>query len=103
MAGKDEIAAATPAAGWGKGLQEERVRIESRRQWLKSTDWDCPAPPAGDVGLALSGGGIRSATFSLGLIRSLSKSKLVHSIDYLSTVSGGGYAGSFYCSLFVPN
>ena len=43
-----------------------------------------------------SGGGIRSATFSLGLMKSLSKSRLVHSIDYLSTVSGGGYAGAFY-------
>lgn len=44
--------------------------------------------------LALSGGGIRSATFALGLIRGLAKNGLFHQFDYLSTVSGGGYIGS---------
>jgi patatin-like phospholipase len=46
------------------------------------------------VGLALSGGGIRSATFSLGVLQALSKSGWLEKIDYLSTVSGGGYIGS---------
>jgi len=54
------------------------------------------------VGLALSGGGIRSATFSLGLLRGLSELHLLQRLDYLSTVSGGGYAGSFFCGLFAP-
>jgi len=58
--------------------------------------------PKDIVGLALSGGGIRSATFSAGVLSSLSRLGLMHRIDYLSTVSGGGYAGAFYCSLFVP-
>lgn len=44
--------------------------------------------------LALSGGGIRSATFALGLIRSLAKNGLLSKFDYLSTVSGGGYIGA---------
>ena len=52
-------------------------------------------------GLALSGGGIRSATFSLGLLRGLSQGRLLQKIDYLSTVSGGGYTGAFYCGLFT--
>ena len=67
--------------------------------------------------LALSGGGIRSATFSLGVIQAIALSKrstpepgnaptyansLLSSVDYLSTVSGGGYVGSFLASLFVP-
>lgn len=52
-------------------------------------------------GLALSGGGIRSATFSLGLLRGLSSLGLLQKIDYLSTVSGGGYSGAFYCGLFA--
>ncbi len=46
-------------------------------------------------GLAFSGGGIRSATFSLGVTQALAKSGLLSSFDYLSTVSGGGYLGSF--------
>ncbi|WP_162527189.1 patatin-like phospholipase family protein [Sphingomonas solaris] len=59
-------------------------------------------PPAPPIGLALSGGGIRSATFSLGALRSLSRLGLIHRFDYLSTVSGGGYTGAFYASLFTP-
>lgn len=45
-------------------------------------------------GLALSGGGIRSATFCLGVLQALAKSGKLQEIDYLSTVSGGGYIGS---------
>ena len=90
------------ANGWSAIEKEERDRIKRRRKWLTKKQWGCHVPKT-HVGLALSGGGIRSATFSLGLMRSLSKAKLIHSIDYLSTVSGGGYAGAFYCSLFVPN
>ncbi|MGI9434507.1 MAG: patatin-like phospholipase family protein [Geminicoccaceae bacterium] len=46
------------------------------------------------VGLALSGGGIRSATFSLGVMQRLSRAGILKHVDYLSTVSGGGYIGS---------
>lgn len=53
----------------------------------------------GTVGLALSGGGIRSATFNLGVLQGLCKHNLLKFIDYLSTVSGGGYIGSCLSSL----
>ncbi len=46
------------------------------------------------AGLALSGGGIRSATFSLGVMQALAHRGLLKQFDYLSTVSGGGYIGS---------
>jgi patatin-like phospholipase len=46
-------------------------------------------------GLALSGGGIRSATFNLGLIQALARFRLLSRLDYLSTVSGGGYIGGW--------
>lgn len=52
------------------------------------------------VGVALSGGGIRSATFALGLFQSLARANLLSNIDYLSTVSGGGYFGAFLGALF---
>jgi hypothetical protein len=45
-------------------------------------------------GLALSGGGIRSATFCLGIIKSLAHQGQLRQFDLISTVSGGGYAGS---------
>jgi hypothetical protein len=69
--------------------------------------------------LALSGGGIRSATFSLGVLQAIARTRspaatvgdnfgdrfrasMLSQFDYLSTVSGGGYAGAFLCSLFMP-
>jgi hypothetical protein len=53
--------------------------------------------------LCLSGGGIRSASFGLGLLEALARFScsggtsdgLLNRIDYLSTVSGGGYIGSW--------
>ncbi|HUK40744.1 MAG TPA: patatin-like phospholipase family protein, partial [Candidatus Acidoferrales bacterium] len=45
--------------------------------------------------LCISGGGIRSATFGLGVLQGLAGKKLLGRFDYLSTVSGGGYVGSW--------
>lgn len=47
------------------------------------------------VALAVSGGGIRSATFGLGVLVALARRNLLYQFDYLSTVSGGGYLGAF--------
>lgn len=58
--------------------------------------------PRDTVGLALSGGGIRSATFGLGLLQALAHCDILKHIDYLSTVSGGGYIGSFWGALHCP-
>src|SRR5262249_39322278 len=56
---------------------------------------DLPKPiPCDAIGLALSGGGIRSAAFSLGALQALDTHRVVDRIDYLSTVSGGGYIGA---------
>ncbi|WFU50719.1 patatin-like phospholipase family protein [Sinorhizobium terangae] len=63
-----------------------------------------PLPPSGreigpvarggsQVGLALSGGGIRSTAFSIGVLQALHMNNAIKSIDFLSTVSGGGFAG----------
>lgn len=53
-----------------------------------------PDQVTGLIGLSLSGGGIRSATFSLGVMQALAAKDLLKRVDYLSTVSGGGYIGS---------
>ena len=47
-------------------------------------------------GIAFSGGGIRSATFNLGILQALAKQRLLGRADYLSTNSGGGYIGSWF-------
>lgn len=80
--------------------QAELAAVRARRAAL-----DLPLDPdesVGRVGLALSGGGIRSATFALGLLQSLARQRALRHVDYLSTVSGGGYIGAFLGSLYVP-
>ncbi|MDM0013030.1 patatin-like phospholipase family protein [Variovorax sp. J22P168] len=63
--------------------------VAERRRALHGTD-DGRRP----WGLALSGGGIRSATFCLGLIKALAARRQLLKFDIVSTVSGGGYIGS---------
>lgn len=48
--------------------------------------------------LCLSGGGIRSATFSLGVLQGLARQGHLDKFHFLSTVSGGGYIGSWLTS-----
>ncbi len=47
------------------------------------------------AGLSFSGGGIRAGTFAIGFLQGLSSLRLLSRFDYLSTVSGGGYAGGW--------
>ena len=68
-------------------LKRERAYIENWRSKTGNTNEE------GLIGLALSGGGIRSATFSLGVLQALARHDVLKYIDYISTVSGGGYIG----------
>jgi hypothetical protein len=79
--------------------KREDDALKERRRRLESTNSIDPNAPR--VGLALSGGGIRSATFSLGLVQALARSGVLPKVDYLSTVSGGGYIGAFLGALYV--
>lgn len=58
------------------------------------------ALPADTLGLALSGGGIRSAAFCLGVLQALARAGWLRRVDYLSTVSGGGFVGAFLGRFF---
>jgi hypothetical protein len=49
----------------------------------------------GRAALCLSGGGIRSASFAVGVLQALAERRLLRGLDYLSTVSGGGFAGAW--------
>jgi len=52
----------------------------------------------GLMGIAFSGGGIRSATFNLGILQKLASLNVLNRFDYISTVSGGGYIGTWFNS-----
>jgi hypothetical protein len=85
-------------AFYPKGLAEQEDRlINIRRNAVGKPGLE--GKPR--VGVALSGGGIRSATFSLGVFQALAGKGLLRRIDFLSTVSGGGYFGGFLGRLFT--
>lgn len=56
----------------------------------------------GEYMIAFSGGGIRSATLSLGVAQGLARANRLSGLKIFSTVSGGGYFGSFLKSLYLP-
>jgi len=76
-------------------LQQELAQIETARNLRLERDPERPAAPRSLTGLAFSGGGIRSATFNLGVLQALAQARLLRTFDYISTVSGGGYIGSW--------
>jgi predicted acylesterase/phospholipase RssA len=59
----------------------------------------CPKVEYGLFGLALSGGGIRSATYALGVLQRLARWGVLKFVDLFSTASGGGYLGACWSSL----
>ena len=76
-----------------QGIIDELKDPEQERLWQESKTNGIVEP--GLTGLALSGGGIRSSTFNFGVIQLLDRIGLFKHFDYLSTVSGGGYIGTY--------
>ncbi|MCB2019495.1 MAG: patatin-like phospholipase family protein, partial [Burkholderiaceae bacterium] len=109
------VPSAPPADGPLRALFEaeaalivERRRIAQASATAQASPPTTPPPtgPTADdatarnamprVGLAISGGGVRSATFGLGMLRGLARKRLLSRVDYLSTVSGGGFVGAMF-------
>jgi hypothetical protein len=108
-----------PTTAGGPETEQQRAdpaqEDDASTKGKKPSVWDCPKPEAepqdaaipvaggkqpftlrtmqvrDKVGLCFSGGGIRSATFNLGVLQALAELSLLSWVDYLSTVSGGGY------------
>jgi hypothetical protein len=77
-----------------KWLLEQEM--EACGKWSKEQgDVYKKAASEGLTGVCFSGGGIRSATFNLGILQGLAQVGLLPHIDYLSSVSGGGYIHEF--------
>ena len=95
-----------PARGVNARLEDFRAVYATEREYLAQrrvlagVTGKAEAPETlRPLGLALSGGGIRSATFNLGVLQTLARLDILRRMDYLSTVSGGGYIGSCLSSL----
>src|SRR6516162_425643 len=78
---REEFAALHPDADAGRTLADFYAAVHRLE------------PP--QSALCFSGGGIRSASFALGVLQALARHGLLFRFDYLSTVSGGGYIGSW--------
>ncbi|MCO6425692.1 patatin-like phospholipase family protein [Sinorhizobium meliloti] len=78
------------------GLEHASIRIRRRAAKVNIPGDSDPGQgaPADIFGVSLSGGGIRSASYCLGALQALHAWGLINRIDYLSTVSGGGYVGT---------
>ncbi len=74
-------------------LEKEREVLKERRRRLFADE--APALEESLFGIALSGGGIRSATINLGFLKVLNAFGILKKADYLSSVSGGGYTASY--------
>ncbi|HWA28824.1 MAG TPA: hypothetical protein VG734_24445 [Lacunisphaera sp.] len=75
---------------------QQAGRKSTREPWIQFTTRDL-------FGVAFSGGGIRSATFNLGLLQAMARLRVLDHVHYLSTVSGGGYVGSFWTTWLHRN
>ena len=79
---------------FARAVDIEQVKRAELDLILDRTRQPPPTEPA-VWGIALSGGGIRSATFALGVLQVLARSDLLRGFHYLSSISGGGYANAF--------
>src|SRR5262249_16769721 len=81
----EDVLRAEYKAIWGDTLPQTGFEATYRKDVQKKEQ----------AALCLSGGGIRSAAFSLGVIQVLAYRGLLTQFQYLSTVSGGGYIGGW--------
>jgi len=78
--------------------REEGSNVKSERSVAPTAGQQPPADNDGCfVGLAISGGGSRSANFAAACMFQLERAGLLQKVDYISTVSGGSLAGAYYC------
>ncbi len=98
----DEKRTASSSTSSLKYTEELSVVIEQEQQFLRERHdrfgYGSPDEVA-PWGMAFSGGGVRSATFCLSVLQRLTHAGVFKKLDYLSTVSGGGYLGSCLSSL----
>jgi hypothetical protein len=92
-----------PGFDFANVFAEELEEIENRWRRVYPNAPQCrsrqPTVKHGLVGIAFSGGGIRSAAINLGITQALHDRGVFHHVDYMSTVSGGGYLGSSISAL----
>ncbi len=79
-------------------LQEQALRNEKEDHLRETLEKPFIRTESGRprLGIALSGGGTKAAAFGTGVLAGLDDLGVLDTSDYISTVSGGGYAAYFY-------
>ncbi len=106
--GKFDDFSAKGYVGWDEGDEAWARNKDERSQNLRSLYDRIGEPESARgvkplVALCLSGGGIRSATFNLGVLQALARIGLLGRFDYLSSVSGGGYIAGWLKAWMLRN
>jgi hypothetical protein len=102
-----------PILDTDSAICDEFAEIERRRLKAGAAVAPCTDPVGETVAvrarrleltaLCLSGGGVRSASFCLGVMQALAAKHLLNQFDYLSTVSGGGFIGGWLQMLLADS
>jgi len=79
-----------------RAKEDEKMSVKTWKEVTEIEKRYIKKAPEGSIGLALSGGGVRSASFNIGFLGGLNNGDTLKKIDYISTVSGGGYAAYWY-------
>jgi hypothetical protein len=85
------------ASRWTKRDRLDYLLYGRRPEPIPSYTGVVEPPEAGKIGIACSGGGIRSAAFSLGALQVLQRERVLQQSRYLAAVSGGSYIASAFC------
>jgi hypothetical protein len=86
----------SPRIRFPEVIVREYDEVRTRRRAIGAAADPDGKRPLRLLGLSLSGGGVRSATFNLGMLQALAAAGKLKAFDYLSTVSGGGYTGGWW-------
>ena len=78
-----------------KAKAAKKAQEQQQEKYLREIWAEVHGLPEKRAALCISGGGIRSATFALGVLQGLARCGLLGKFHYLSTVSGGGYIGGW--------
>ena len=87
------------AARWGAGDWWRFIALGRRPPPLPSFSGLVEPVEKGKIGIACSGGGIRSAAFNLGALQALQEKGVLKKTRYLAGVSGGSYIAAAFCMI----
>ncbi|MFG2987037.1 hypothetical protein ACGFYQ_38310 [Streptomyces sp. NPDC048258] len=91
--------AMTPVSEWSDPSVSAEPSDSAKERW-RTRALELPGRKPAEVGICVSGGGIRSASVTLGALQALREGGVLAKARYLVSVSGGGYmSGAFQLAL----